>query len=151
VSILNQELLRETLETAILNAGSASGDCVEILFMVSETLKIQTRKDPAITVQNIVSSGGLKETLNLNGITIGLGLQQVEYDPEQFPGLVYRLEHPDVVLLLFASGKVVITGGTDPSDASKHWKWLIRYSRHSGRLVDYWPLNTIVIVRTFYP
>lgn len=68
-------------------------------------------------VQNIVSSASLKQSLNLNAIAIGLGLEQIEYEPEQFPGLVYRLDDPDVVVLLFGSGKLVITGAQDADDA----------------------------------
>ena len=68
-------------------------------------------------VQNIVTSGDLGEALNLNAIAIGLGLANVEYEPEQFPGLVYRLDDPDVVALLFGTGKMVIVGGTIPEDA----------------------------------
>ncbi|WP_083864262.1 hypothetical protein [Haloferax prahovense] len=41
----------------------------------------------------------------------------MEYEPEQFPGLVYRLDEPSVVALLFGSGKLVITGGKKPEDA----------------------------------
>ncbi len=59
---------------------------------------------PEIEIQNIVSSGDFGHTLNLCAIAIGLGLEHVEYEPEQFPGLVYRLDDPDVVALLFGSG-----------------------------------------------
>ncbi len=72
---------------------------------------------PEITVQNIVTSADIGERLNLNAIAIGLGLENVEYEPEQFPGLVYRLDEPDVVALLFGSGKLVVTGGSKPDDA----------------------------------
>lgn len=65
------------------------------------------------TVQNIVGVANLHHLLNLNAIAIGLGLENTEYEPEQFPGLVYRVEDADVVLLLFGSGKVVITGGKE--------------------------------------
>lgn len=40
-------------------------------------------------------------------IAIGLDLEHIEYEPEQFPGLVYRLDDPQVVFLLFGSGKLV--------------------------------------------
>lgn len=80
-------------------------------------LDISVGESPEITVQNIVMSGDLGAMLNLTAITIGLGLANVEYEPEQFPGLVYRLNDPDVVILLFSSGKIVIVGGTDPEDA----------------------------------
>ena len=58
-----------------------------------------------------MASADLGRRLNLNAIAIGLGLETVEYEPEQFPGLVYRLDDPPVVVLLFGSGKSVITGG----------------------------------------
>jgi transcription initiation factor TFIID TATA-box-binding protein len=74
-----------------------------------EELGIQA-ETPDVTVQNIVSGADLGETLNLEAIAIGLGLEDVEYEPEQFPGLIYRLDEPDVVILLFGSGKMVITG-----------------------------------------
>jgi transcription initiation factor TFIID TATA-box-binding protein len=44
-------------------------------------------------------------------------LENIEYEPEQFPGLVYRMSSPKVVVLLFGSGKLVITGGKKPEDA----------------------------------
>ena len=72
---------------------------------------------PEIKIQNIVASANLGRVLNLNAVAIGLGLENVEYEPEQFPGLVYRMSSPKVVLLLFGSGKIVITGGKKPEDA----------------------------------
>ena len=65
-------------------------------------------KEFEIIIQNIVASANLGKTLNLEAVT--LDLENTEYEPEQFPGLVYRLEDPKVVLLLFGSGKVVCTG-----------------------------------------
>ena len=67
-------------------------------------------KKPEITVQNIVASANLHAQLNLNAIALAIGLEKIEYEPEQFPGLVYRLEEPRVVVLLFGSGKLVCTG-----------------------------------------
>ena len=43
-------------------------------------------------------------------------MEKVEYEPEQFPGLVYRLDSPKVVVLLFGSGKMVWTGAKVPED-----------------------------------
>jgi transcription initiation factor TFIID TATA-box-binding protein len=82
-------------------------------------LGIQVADEPEIVVQNIVSSADLGRTLNLNAIAIGLGLENIEYEPEQFPGLVYRLDEPSVVALLFGSGKLVITGGKQREDADR--------------------------------
>ncbi len=69
-------------------------------------------------MSNIVSSADLHSVLNLNAIALGLGLENIEYEPEQFPGLVYRMSDPKVVILLFGSGKLVITGGKKPEDAA---------------------------------
>lgn len=68
-----------------------------------------------IKIQNIVASANLESTLNLEAVA--LELEDTEYEPEQFPGLVYRLSDPKVVLLLFGSGKVVCTGAKTRSDA----------------------------------
>lgn len=63
---------------------------------------------PKITVQNIVASGAINLDLNLN--TLALELENTEYEPEQFPGLVYKLEDPTATFLLFSNGKLVCTG-----------------------------------------
>ncbi len=77
---------------------------------------IEITNEIEVTVQNIVASYGLGVDLNLNSVALTLGLERVEYEPEQFPGLVYRLKESDVVLLLFGSGNMVCTGAKDISD-----------------------------------
>jgi len=74
---------------------------------------------PQIQIQNIVATSDLHAELNLNAIAIGLGLENVEYEPEQFPGLVYRLKDPKVVVLIFGSGKLVCTGARRSEDAEQ--------------------------------
>jgi transcription initiation factor TFIID TATA-box-binding protein len=63
---------------------------------------------PKITVQNIVASGTINVDLNLN--ILALELENTEYEPEQFPGLVYKLDEPTTTFLLFSNGKLVCTG-----------------------------------------
>ncbi|HEV8361557.1 MAG TPA: TATA-box-binding protein [Candidatus Thermoplasmatota archaeon] len=92
---------------------------VEIVTGKIEASGIKVNRSPEITVQNIVASSDLGAELNLNAIAIGLGLEKVEYEPEQFPGLVYRLDSPKVVVLLFGSGKLVCTGARRPEDAEQ--------------------------------
>jgi transcription initiation factor TFIID TATA-box-binding protein len=97
----------------VCTGGTSINDVHSSLQTVCEMLRdlgIDVSEDPAITIQNIVSSADLGAQLNLNALAIGFGLEAVEYEPEQFPGLVYRLDTPDVVALLFGSGKLVITG-----------------------------------------
>ena len=84
-----------------------------------EAAGIPVNKNPEIVVQNIVASSDLGAQINLNSIAISLGLGKVEYEPEQFPGLVYRLDEPKVVVLLFGSGKLVCTGARKPSDVEQ--------------------------------
>ena len=73
---------------------------------------------PKAQVQNIVATSDLESEINLNSIAITLGLDRVEYEPEQFPGLVCRMDKPRVVVLLFGSGKLVCTGARRPSDVT---------------------------------
>ncbi len=81
-----------------------------------EEIGIKMNKDPEIKVQNIVATSDLKNDINLNSIAITLGLENVEYEPEQFPGLVYRIREPKAVALLFTTGKVVCTGTKNVED-----------------------------------
>jgi transcription initiation factor TFIID TATA-box-binding protein len=63
---------------------------------------------PKITIQNIVASANLHGKIDLE--TAADIMDNVMYEPEQFPGLIYRMGEPKVVMLLFASGKLVCTG-----------------------------------------
>ena len=64
---------------------------------------------PVITIQNIVASANLHGKIDLE-MAADI-LDNVMYEPEQFPGLIYRMGEPKVVILIFASGKLVCTGG----------------------------------------
>jgi len=71
-------------------------------------VKVIVTTKPKINVQNIVASGAIEWDLNLN--LLSLELENTEYEPEQFPGLVYKLEKPTATFLLFSNGKLVCTG-----------------------------------------
>lgn len=75
--------------------------------------------EPKTHIQNIVATADLKTNLNLNTIVIAFGMENVEYEPEVFPGLVYRIETPKLVVLIFSSGKLVIAGGKSPKDCEE--------------------------------
>jgi len=86
---------------------------------VSKVIRKRNHKilaHPILRIENIVATSSLGSELNLNSTAVTLGLDHVEYEPEQFPGVVYRMDDPRVVLLLFKSGKVVCTGARRPSD-----------------------------------
>ena len=67
-------------------------------------------KDIKIDIQNMVATSDLETDIDLNEVAICLGLEKVEYEPEQFPALIYRLEESKIVILLFANGKIVCAG-----------------------------------------
>ena len=64
--------------------------------------------NPVITVQNIVASGDLHTFIDLNMAAIVM--ENAMYEPEVFPGLIYRMKDPKTVFLIFSTGKVVCTG-----------------------------------------
>jgi transcription initiation factor TFIID TATA-box-binding protein len=108
----------------IVCTGSKSIEDVRtVINAMAKTLKSIGFEDinlePEIHVQNIVASADLKTDLNLNAVALGLGLENIEYEPEQFPGLVYRIKQPKVVVLIFSSGKLVITGGKSPEECEE--------------------------------
>lgn len=108
--------------------GAKTIDAVnQTISTIVEKLKkagINVNNNPEIVVQNIVAVYDLNMQLNLTNIAMSLGLENVEYEPEQFPGLVYRIEEPKVVLLLFGSGKVVCTGAKEKGEIAQAVKIL---------------------------
>merc|ERR1711907_298607 len=60
-------------------------------------------------IQNIVGSCDVKFPIRLEGLAYAHGVYS-SYEPELFPGLIYRMVKPKVVLLIFVSGKIVLTG-----------------------------------------
>ena len=69
---------------------------------------------PELKIQNIVASANLYGIIDLEKAAFVLG--RTMYEPEQFPGLIYRMDEPKVVILLFASGKLVCTGAKREED-----------------------------------
>jgi transcription initiation factor TFIID TATA-box-binding protein len=69
---------------------------------------------PELKIQNIVASAGVGGMIDLEKAAYSLGHSM--YEPEQFPGLIYRMVEPKVVILLFASGKLVCTGAKKEED-----------------------------------
>ncbi len=106
----------------VCTGGKSQKEVEESIRTISRLIRSTGQKvtsRPVIEVQNIVSTGDLESEINLSSIALTLGLDRVEYEPEQFPGLVYRLDEPRVVVLLFGSGKLVLTGARQPSDAQR--------------------------------
>jgi len=80
---------------------------------------VNTYDSPRVAVTNIVCSYDIGKYINLNKVVITLNLESIEYEPEQFPGLVYRIHDPKIVALLFSSGKIILTGGKNIEDIKR--------------------------------
>ena len=78
---------------------------------------IKVKSEPKVKVQNIVASFDFAREFDLE--RIARSFENTEYEPEVFPGLVFRLDEPKVVVLLFVSGKGVCAGAKNMSDIKK--------------------------------
>src|SRR3989338_3355833 len=92
-----------------------------------EKINIKIKVEPKINVQNIVASGNVGMDLNLN--VLAMKLQNTEYEPEQFPGLVYKLGGKEGIdratFLLFSNGKIVCTGTKSEDEVDAACKKLV--------------------------
>jgi len=70
-----------------------------------------------IKIENVVASASLGVPVKLEKLVSNL--DGVECEPEQFPGLAYRIDDPRVAFLLFGSGKIICTGGRSINDVRR--------------------------------
>ena len=92
---------------------------VDIIAGELRKLGVDVYDNLKIIIQNMVAVGNLKGEINLTETSMALGMENIEYEPEQFPGMVYRVKEPHVVILIFTTGKIVCTGGRNIEDVSK--------------------------------
>jgi len=85
---------------------------------------------PIISIVNVVASATINQKLDLNEIT--RTFPDVEYHPDQFPGLVFRLKSPKTATLLFRTGKMVCTGSKSEEMARKAVKTVVQKLRKGG-------------------
>lgn len=97
---------------------------VEEVIKQLKKINVKVTIKPKITVQNIVASGTINLQLNLN--YLALEMENTEYEPEQFPGLVYKLEEPNATFLLFSNGKLVCTGTKNRAQLEESMKQLLK-------------------------
>ena len=88
---------------------------------------------PTINIENIVATVSLDQPLDLYAIE--RAIPSVEYNPEQFPGLVYRLEEPRVTALIFKSGKMVVTGAKSTQQLIEAVKKIVRNLKKHGIMI----------------
>ena len=93
-----------------------------------------------LTVVNVVASTRVAEELDLPDIAIQLNC---EYEPEQFPGVVYRVSDPKLAILMFRSGRAVCTGGKDEDNIHTGIERMISDLREAG--ITTWDLKDVEI------
>jgi transcription initiation factor TFIID TATA-box-binding protein len=98
---------------------NALDDGLKLIINSLKKAGVKTYKEPKVAITNIVCSYDIGKYINLNKVVITLNLENIEYEPEQFPGLVYRIRDPKIVALLFSSGKIILTGGKNLEDIKK--------------------------------
>ncbi|MEM2856667.1 MAG: TATA-box-binding protein [Candidatus Nitrosocaldaceae archaeon] len=96
---------------------------------------------PVVSIENVVASASVNQTVNLNLIT--QTFPDVEYHPDQFPGLVFRLKAPKTATLIFSSGKMVCTGAKSEDQAIKAVKTVVMRLKKGGIPIDNEPIIEI--------
>jgi transcription initiation factor TFIID TATA-box-binding protein len=101
----------------------AGGKSIEhfetVVKQVNEVMRdlLEYEYEPAVEVSNIVATTDLGSPISLEALMLELGMEQTEYEPEQFPALMYR--DSEYVVLVFSSGKLLCTGLTDMQSVSE--------------------------------
>jgi transcription initiation factor TFIID TATA-box-binding protein len=98
-------------------------ESIEKIIKAIKKIGIEITIKPVISVQNIVASGSIGMDLNLN--VLAMKLDNTEYEPEQFPGLVYKLDEAKATFLLFSNGKIVCTGTKSEEEVHQALNMLI--------------------------
>jgi transcription initiation factor TFIID TATA-box-binding protein len=86
-----------------------------------------------IHIQNVVASATLNQKIDLNAIV--KSYPGVEYRPEQFPGLVFRLKRPKTATLIFNSGKMVCTGAKSEQEAHRAVMTVVKELKRGGIVI----------------
>src|SRR3989475_5290274 len=83
-----------------------------------------------VSIENVVASASINQRVELNLIT--KNFVDVEYHPDTFPGLVFRLKSPKTATLIFSSGKMVCTGAKSEEQARKAVQEVVRRLKEGG-------------------
>jgi transcription initiation factor TFIID TATA-box-binding protein len=89
--------------------------------------------EPKIKIENVVASAALRHGIDLSAVV--KAFPDVEYRPEEFPGLVFRLRRPKTATLIFGSGKMVCTGATSEREARRALAKVVGRLRSAGMII----------------
>lgn len=107
---------------------------IDIVIKQLRKINVKITDKPKVNVQNIVASGSIDLVLNLN--VLALELENTEYEPEQFPGLVYKLSESTATFLLFSNGKLVCTGTKNKQQLDDSMKQLIKNIKETMKRIE---------------
>ena len=99
---------------------------IKVVFRI--TVLPQTK--PIVSIENVVASATVDQKMDLNAIT--KNFPDVEYHPDQFPGLVFRIKSPKTATLIFTSGKMVCTGAKSEQMSRNAVKTVVTKLRQGG-------------------
>lgn len=85
---------------------------------------------PIVSVENVVASASIEQKVDL--IEISEKFPDTEYNPDQFPGLVFRIKNPKTATLIFRTGKMVCTGAKSEEMAIKAVRTVVQKLRKGG-------------------
>ena len=97
---------------------------IEVVIKQLRKINVKITIKPKVKVQNIVASGSINLKLNLN--FLALEMKNTEYEPEQFPGLEYKISEYNATFLLFSNGKLVCTGTKSKQQLEASMKQLLK-------------------------
>jgi len=89
----------------------------DTLNLLSEIGLLDTPQDVAFEINNVVGSGSIGREVALEPLETDLNIGETAYDPDNFPALRCKLDVHDATVLLYRSGKVIITGADSVGDA----------------------------------
>ena len=107
-----------------------SGEIVSSFIKVEFANVIMPQTKPIVSIENVVASATVDQAMDLNKIT--KNFPDVEYHPDQFPGLVFRIKSPKTATLIFTSGKMVCTGAKSEQMSRNAVKTVVTKLRKGG-------------------
>ena len=91
------------------------------------------KAEASIRIENVVGTATLNQRIDLNAVV--KGNPGVEFRPEQFPGLVFRLKRPKTATLIFSSGKMVCTGARSEKESRRAVMKVVKELKKSGIII----------------
>jgi transcription initiation factor TFIID TATA-box-binding protein len=96
----------------------------------------------SITIENTVASATIQQNIDLHSVV--KAFPTVEYRPERFPGLVFRLKQPKTAILIFSTGKMVCTGARSEKQAKQAVRKVVRELKNNGIVIMKKPIINVV-------